>query len=286
MKFSTLTANLLLVASAALASPLSARKQEAMDAIRARRSLRRSNASGSSSNNTNGTADATTPNWAGVAISQQGVTEVSGTFTVPQPKMPPGADPNSAYCGVAWVGIDGWTNVDLIQTGVLWCTYEDNTTFWFAWYEYLPGFITEFDGVNVTAGSVVTVNAKKTGTNSGITTLTVDGVTVSHDFTGENFSLPGTSAEWIVEDYEIGSWSPPYVPFADFGTVTFTEATAVVNGATITPGEGDWVIIDLEGDKGPITSSNFSGSTVTINYVNNNVSNNVNKSDIVLEHDL
>ncbi|KAL5088774.1 hypothetical protein Trisim1_006189 [Trichoderma cf. simile WF8] len=266
MKFGASAANLLLVATAALASPLSARKQTAMDAFRARRSLRRSIASGPSTNNTGGTTDATSPNWAGVAISQPGVTEVSGTFTVPQPKMPPGADPNLAHCGVAWVGIDGWTNGDLIQTGVLWCTYIDNSTFWYPWYEYLPGFITEIDGVNVTAGSVVTVNAKKTGTNSGITTLTVDGVTASHDFTGEEYSLPGTSAEWIVEDYSLGLVGPPYAPFADFGTVTFTRATAVVNGDTITPGEGNWVIVDLDQGNGPITSSSFSGSTVTISY--------------------
>ncbi|EHK19259.1 uncharacterized protein TRIVIDRAFT_58943 [Trichoderma virens Gv29-8] len=230
-----------------------------MDALRARRSFRRSN-------NTAGTADATSPNWAGVAISQTGVTEVSGTFTVPQPKLPAGGDPSVSYCGVAWVGIDGWTNGDLIQTGVLWCITEGET-FWDPWYEYLPGAITIYEGVTVSAGSVVTVTATKTGTNSGVTTLTVDGITVSHTFTGENFSLPGTSAEWIVEDYEYSVAGPPFVPFADFGSVTFTGATAVVNGATITPGEGNWVIIDLERSNSSITSSSFSGSTVTINYL-------------------
>ncbi|UKZ75813.1 hypothetical protein TrVFT333_003507 [Trichoderma virens FT-333] len=172
-----------------------------MDALRARRSFRRSN-------NTAGTADATSPNWAGVAISQTGVTEVSGTFTVPQPKLPAGGDPSVSYCGVAWVGIDGWTNGDLIQTGVLWCITEGET-FWDPWYEYLPGAITIYEGVTVSAGSVVTVTATKTGTNSGVTTLTVDGITVSHTFTGENFSLPGTSAEWIVEDYEYSVAGPP-----------------------------------------------------------------------------
>ncbi|UKZ49285.1 hypothetical protein TrVGV298_003530 [Trichoderma virens] len=237
MKFTSLTANLLLVATTALASPLSARKQAAMDALRARRSFRRSN-------NTAGTADATSPNWAGVAISQTGVTEVSGTFTVPQPKLPAGGDPSVSYCGVAWVGIDGWTNGDLIQTGVLWCITEGET-FWDPWYEYLPGAITIYEGVTVSAGSVVTVTATKTGTNSGVTTLTVDGITTMN----------------------IQSPVPPFVPFADFGSVTFTGATAVVNGATITPGEGNWVIIDLERSNSSITSSSFSGSTVTINYL-------------------
>ncbi|KAL6700577.1 peptidase A4 family domain-containing protein [Trichoderma pleuroticola] len=273
MKLGTFTTNLLLVATAALASPLPARKQAAMDAFRARRSLRRSIASGPGANITGGATDATSSNWAGVAISQPGVTEVSGTFTVPQPKMPPGADPNLAYCSVAWVGIDGWINGDLIQTGVLWCTYIDNSTYWYPWYEYLPGFITEIDGVNVTAGSVITVNAKKTGTNSGITTLTVDGVTASHDFTGQEYSLPGTSAEWIVEDYELSLGTLIYAPFADFGTVTFTGATAVVNGTTITPGDGEWVIVDLDQGNGPMTTSSFSGSTVNIHYISDSGAN-------------
>ncbi|KAM0245150.1 hypothetical protein ACHAQJ_010643 [Trichoderma viride] len=264
MKFIALASNLLLVATGALASPLSARKQAAMDALRVRNSFRRSNAFRAGSNNT-GTADATSVNWAGVAIEQTGVTEVSGTFTVPQPRVPPGGDPGISYCGVAWVGIDGWTNGDLIQTGVLWCIFE-NETFWEPWYEYLPAPITSYEGVSVGAGSVVTVTATKTGTNSGFTTLTVDGITVSQTFSGESFSLPGTSAEWIVEDYEVSVLGPPFVPFADFGSVTFTGATAVVNGATLTPGEGAWFIIDLEQNGTSITSSSLSGSTVTINY--------------------
>lgn len=253
------------MATAALASPLSARKQEAMDAIRAKRSFRSSNANRVGFNDTDGTANAASFNWAGVAISQPGVTEVSGTFTVPQPQMPPGGDPSVSYCGVAWVGIDGWTNGDLIQTGVLWCVFENETS-WDPWYEYLPGFITTYDGVTVSAGSVVTVTATKTGDNSGVTTLTVDGITVSHTFSGEGYSLPGTSAEWIVEDYELSTIGPVYVPFADFGSVTFTEATAVVNGTTITPAEGAWLIIDMTQGGTSLTSTTLFGDKLIIDY--------------------
>ncbi|KAM0455136.1 hypothetical protein ACHAPV_008027 [Trichoderma viride] len=266
MKLITLAANLLLVATAALASPLSDHKQAAMDAFRAKRSLRRSQASRASFNNTGGFADGSSNNWSGVAILQSGVTEVSGTFTVPVPKLPPGGDPNTAYCGVAWVGIDGWFNDDLIQTGVLWCISENQASY-NPWYEYLPGPITFINEVTVSGGSVVTVTATKTGDNSGITTLTVDGTTVSHTFSGEGSSLPGSSAEWIVEDYSLEVEEQILVPFADFGNVTFTDASAVVNGATITPAEGSWLIIDMVQNETSLTSTTLFGNKLNINYV-------------------
>ncbi|UKZ68998.1 uncharacterized protein TrAtP1_010016 [Trichoderma atroviride] len=266
MKLIHSAANLLLVATAALASPLSDHKKAAMDAFRAKRYSRPSQASRPSFNNTGGFADGTSDNWSGVAILQSGVTEVSGTFTVPVPKLPPGGDPNTAYCGVAWVGIDGWFNDDLIQTGVLWCISENQASY-NPWYEYLPGPITFFYGVTISAGSVVTVTATKTGNNSGITALTVDGTTVSHTFSGEGSSLPGSSAEWIVEDYSLSLEEQVLVPFADFGNVTFTDASAVVNGAIITPSEGPWFIIDMVQNNATLTSTTLFSNKLNIYYV-------------------
>ncbi|PTB69243.1 hypothetical protein BBK36DRAFT_1137691 [Trichoderma citrinoviride] len=262
MKSLAFAANVLLIVNAALASPLAARKQAAMDAIRARSAARRSNRFQAGSDKVNGTADAVSTNWAGAAITTSGITEVSGTFTVPRPSPPAGGSSRDEYCGAAWVGIDGYSDADLIQTGVLWCV-EDGEYLYEAWYEYLPASLVEYSGISVTAGSVVTVTATKTGTNSGITTLSSGGRTVSHTFSRENSPLPGTSAEWIVEDFTSGS---SLVPFADFGSVTFTGASAVVNGATVTPG-GSAVIIDLEDSRGDIiTSTSVSGGTVTVEY--------------------
>jgi len=76
--------------------------------------------------------------------------------------------------------------------------------------------------------------------------------------------LPGTSAEWIVEDFLSDNSE---VPFADFGSVTFTGASAVINGATVTPGSDSavWNIV-LDENKA-LTSTTISGSTVTVDYV-------------------
>ncbi|KAL7939416.1 peptidase G1 [Trichoderma chlorosporum] len=266
MKLTTLAANLVLVATAALASPLSDHKQAAMDAFRAKRSSRRSQASRASFDNTGEYADGQSNNWSGVAVYESGVTEVSGTLTAPQPKIPPGGDPNGTYCGVAWVGIDGWSNGDLIQTGILWCISENQSS-WNPWYEYLPAPITFINDVTISGGSVVTVTATKTGNNSGITTLTVDGTTVSHTFSGESYSLPGSSAEWIVEDYTLNIGEQALVPFADFGNVAFTDASAVVNGATITPAEGSWFIIDMVQNGTTLTSTTLQGNSISVSYV-------------------
>ncbi|TFA98880.1 hypothetical protein CCMA1212_009318 [Trichoderma ghanense] len=264
MKSLAFAANVLLLASAVLASPLSARKQAAINAIRARSAARRSNRfQAGSSKSVNGTADVESTNWAGAAITTSGITEVTGTFTVPKPSVPSGGSSSEEYCGAAWVGIDGYSDADLIQTGVLWCV-EGGEYEYEAWYEYLPAALVAYSGISVSAGSVVTVTATKTGTNSGVTTLTSGGKTVSHTFSRENSPLPGTSAEWIVEDFTSGS---SLVPFADFGSVTFTGSSAVINGQTVTPGSDSAVIIDLEDSRGNIlTSTSVSGGTVTVEY--------------------
>jgi len=262
MKFTTVAVNVLLIANVALSSPLSVRMQEAKETLRARNAIRRSNRLLTTTDITNGTAAVQSSNWAGAAIATSGVTEVTGTFTVPKPTIPSGGSSSTEYCGAAWVGIDGYSDSDLIQTGVLWCV-EGSSYLYEAWYEYLPASLIEYSGITVTSGSVVTVTATKTGTNSGTTTLTAGGKTVSHTFSGQSSPLPGTSAEWIVEDFLSDNSE---VPFANFGTVTFTGATAIINGATVTPGGDGAVNIYLQ-ENGPVlTSTTISGSTVTVTY--------------------
>jgi len=263
MKFLVAAANLLLAANVAIASPL---MEGAKAELSRRNALRRSGKLHSTgiSKIVNGTAAEESTNWAGAALTGSGFTEVQGTFTVPKPSIPSGGSSRTQYCGAAWVGIDGYSDADLIQTGVLWCV--QGTTFEYeAWYEYLPASLIAYSGITVTSGSVVTVTATKTGTNSGTTTLTAGGKTVSHTFSGQSSPLPGTSAEWIVEDFTSGS---SLVPFANFGSVTFTGATAIKSGTTVTASSSGSTNIYLESSSGStLTSTTISGSTVTVTYV-------------------
>lgn len=108
------------LASLALASPM---MERAKLELQARNAARRGNTfKAAREGSTNLTATTTeSTNWSGAAIVTTGVTEVSGTFTVPVPSAPSGGKSNTEYCGAAWVGIDGYNNAALIQTGVLWC---------------------------------------------------------------------------------------------------------------------------------------------------------------------
>jgi len=208
-------------------------------------------------------------NWAGAVLETTGVTEVTGTFTVPKPSVPSGGSTRTEYCGAAWVGIDGDTcQSGLIQTGVFWCI-QNGAFSYEAWYEWIPEASVAYSGISVTAGNVITVTVTKTSSTGGVTTLknVSTGQSATHTFTRENDggTLCGENAEWIVEDFESGS---SLVPFANFGTVTFTGATAVVGGATVTAGgdDADTIVLVSSSDKA-LTDTTVSGSTVTVTYV-------------------
>ncbi|TGJ81496.1 hypothetical protein E0Z10_g7247 [Xylaria hypoxylon] len=191
-------------------------------------------------------------NWGGAAIVTSGVTKVSGTFTVPKPSIPFGGRTTTDYCGAAWVGIDGYSNSALIQTGVLWCV-EGTSYEYEAWYEYLPASLIAYSGFSVTSGNSVTVTVTKTSSTGGTTTISANGK-----------KSQGTSAEWIVEDFTSGS---SLVPFANFGSVTFTGATAVINGATVQASADSSVTIVLESSFGSaLTGTTISGSSVAVVY--------------------
>lgn len=87
------------------------------------------------------------------------------------------------------------------------------------------------------------------------------GQTVNQYITSSS-ALCEENAEWIVEDYEEGGG---LVPFADFGTVTFTGASATTGSGSVGPSGA--TLIDIEQDGEVLTSASVSGSSVTIQYV-------------------
>jgi hypothetical protein len=107
----------------------------------------------------------------------------------------------------------------------------------------------------------VTASSKTSGTATITNEST--GKTVSHTFSNEGSlgSLCETNAEWIVEDFESGNG---LVPFANFGTVTFSGATATQNGATVGPSGAQ--ILDIEQNGQVLTSCGDSSSSVTCTY--------------------
>ncbi|KAJ7039098.1 aspergillopepsin [Mycena alexandri] len=185
-------------------------------------------------------------NWAGASFESPAGTykAVTGTFVVPSPTAPSGG--SGTFAASAWVGIDGDTcGSAILQTGIDF-TVSNGRVSYDAWFEYFPAFATDFTGITIAAGNTIKLTATVASATSGSVTIenVSTGVTVSKALTS-SARLCQENAEWIVEDFEEGN---SLVPFADFGTVTFTNAVATLNSKVL-------------------TSVSTSSSSVTVQYV-------------------
>ena len=200
---------------------------------------------------------------------------MTGTFTVPTP---------SGYGAASiWVGIDGDTcGSAILQTGI--DVYSENGEIGFdgtwhfcfshdfshvdfsrfsAWYEWFPDYAYYFSDIDIEAGDVITVTVTATSTTSGSATITNQSrdQTVVQQLSSTS-ALCESNAEWIVEDF---STSSGLVPFADFGTVTSTNALATTPNGNVGPGGAS--DIDIVQNNEILTSVSIGSQTVTVSYV-------------------
>ncbi|KAL1878027.1 hypothetical protein VTK73DRAFT_8251 [Phialemonium thermophilum] len=205
-------------------------------------------------------------NWAGAVLIGSGFTSVTGTIVVPTPSAPSGGRRSTQYAASAWVGIDGDTcQTAILQTGVDFYATGSGSVSFDAWYEWFPDYAYTFSGFAVHAGDTIRMTATVSGSTSGSVRLEnlSTGRSVSHSFSNQQGSLCQTNAEWIVEDFSSGGG---LVPFADFGTVTFTSASATTRSGTVGVQGAD--IIDIRQGNSVLTDCSTSGSsTVTCTYV-------------------
>jgi len=255
MKFTTV-ASALLLASSAVAAPGTALRKARAASSRQSKPINRLATDDSITHDKNVEYSS---NWAGAILIGTGYTSVTGTFTVPTP--------STTGSGSAWVGIDGDTcGTAILQTGIDWTKSGSKITY-DAWYEWYPDYAYDFSGISLSAGDSITVTVTATSKTGGTAKITnnTKGQTVTHTFSGEasEGSLCEYNAEWIVEDFEE---SGSQVAFADFGTVTFTGASAVKSGTTV--GLTGATIIDIKQNNEVLTDVTLNGSSgVTIEYV-------------------
>ncbi|GJE98794.1 peptidase A4 family-domain-containing protein [Phanerochaete sordida] len=248
-----------LLATAAFALPSSKERHEARVARRAgglRQSLPRVS---------NETHPEYSSNWAGAVYNSAKGTykSVTATFVVPTPKAPSGSSSRTEYSASAWVGIDGDTCGNaILQTGVDF-NVEGGSVSYDAWYEWYPDYAYDFSGITFSPGDSVTLTVTAASTTSGTAVITNNskGKTVTKQITSRS-ALCEQDAEWIVEDFEEGS---SLVPFANFGTVTFTGASAKTASGSVGPGSAN--TIDIEQNNKVLTSVSTSSSSVTVSYV-------------------
>jgi hypothetical protein len=205
-------------------------------------------------------------NWSGAVLTAPPAgstfTSVAATFVVPTPSGTNGA-------ASIWVGIDGDTYSDaILQTGVD-VTVTNGKATYDCWYEWFPDYAYYFstNKIVINAGDTIDLLVKSSSSRAGVVTITnkSTGKSVSQSLTPPTASavLGGKNAEWIVEDFQSGN---SLVPFANFGAVTFTGATAgTSSGASVdTTGAS---ILDIEQNSKILTSVSASGGTVTVTYV-------------------
>jgi hypothetical protein len=173
-----------------------------------------------------GVATAATYNWSGyVATGAQGqFTAVSASWVVPAASCSGGGDTYSSD----WVGIDGYPGTDgTVEQDGTDTDCAGGVPTYYAWYEMYPAETTELpSGHPVSAGDQMSASVTVSGTQW---MLTLHSSTPSWDFTEPvtQSGLQEASVEWIAERPTVNG---QYAVLTNFGTVTFTGASATLGG--------------------------------------------------------
>lgn len=150
-------------------------------------------------------------NWSGQVLTGGTYTGVTGAWQVPT--VQPSAVP--VYSS-SWIGIDGASDQQLIQTGTEQRSNAGGTGY-YAWIELIPDAEVPLANAPVAPGDQIAASVTETATN--LWTITIEDQTASWYFSQEfSYVAPGLSAEWIEEAPLVGVQST----LADFGAVTFT----------------------------------------------------------------
>jgi hypothetical protein len=205
----------------------------------------------------------TSSNWAGFAaltslLNPQAnvVNSVKGSWVVPT--LTCGS--TSTYSS-AWVGMDGYSNSSVEQTG----TEHDcsnGTSSYYAWYEMYPkpGYKVP---LAVKAGDTITAEVAYNNTR-GQFTLTLQNTTTGKSYSTVQRSNKAarSSAEWVVE----APWSGGVLPLANFGTLSLSNS--LVNGVAVGAS-------GLATDKIDMVSSDSSYTKASTSALTNNANFNV-----------
>ena len=191
-------------------------------------------------------------NWSGYAETGN-FAAISGSWTVPA--VTPGESTTtrtgrfgrltatSAWYSATWLGVDGFNNGNLIQTGTE-QDYYGGSAHYSVWWEILPAAETVIPEP-VSPGDVLTANITKTpaqvvvggrsgrsrGTTENEWTITLQDTTQHWTFTTtQAYAGTGTSAEWIEEAPEVNG---QIAPLANYSFPSTSTAAGDFNSANV-----------------------------------------------------
>lgn len=162
-------------------------------------------------------------NWSGYAATGSDFTAVSGTWKVPQ------VTTNGGYgADASWVGIGGVNTRDLIQAGTD-ATAAGGGVRYTAWVETLPQ-VSHTVPLSVSPGDSVSVTISQQ--SDGTWQIAFKDNTTGQTYqTTTTYNSSLSSAEWVEEAPAGGR---RVLPLDNFGTVQFTNGSAVENGKKVT----------------------------------------------------
>ncbi len=167
----------------------------------------------------------TSQNWSGYAVTGSGYTGITGTWTVPQPRVA-----GAPGVGATWVGIGGVTSHDLIQAGTQDVSLGAGQFQFQTWIEMLPAASQQVS-LAVVPGDSITVSIDEQGAGTGMWQVSMKNNTSNQSFqTSVQYTSTESSAEWV-EEAPAGSRG--ILPLDNFGSVSFTDASATQNGQAV-----------------------------------------------------
>jgi hypothetical protein len=176
--------------------------------------------------------DGTASNWGGYAVEtslaspqKNAVSAVHGSWRIPTVSASTSPETYSAL----WVGIDGDSDNTVEQLGTEqdWTPDGQTNYVWFEMYPHRGYLITGFP---IETGDTFSASVNYAGGSLFILSITnvTKGVSYTVPPRYTKMKASRESAEWIVEaPYQGG-----VLPLADFGTVSFSNCSATVNGVT------------------------------------------------------
>jgi hypothetical protein len=163
-------------------------------------------------------------NWAGYAATAGGYTAVSATWRLTELALSsPGTD-------ATWIGIGGVRSHDLIQAGTDRTAINGGKPTLEAWVELLP-LPSRTVPLALKPGDMIQVSITQQGPESWLIALNNLTSGQSYQVT-ERYASSLTSVEWVQEAPSAGRGRQ--LPLDNFGTITFSEASAVQDDATVT----------------------------------------------------
>lgn len=171
-------------------------------------------------------------NWSGYAVTGSGFTSITGTWTVPTV-----SSTRKPTYSSTWIGIDGFNNSSLIQTGTEQDFYNGSAHY-LAWWEILPAAETPISTIVVHPGDKFSASVSR-GTGSNWMISISDNTSGQHFTTVQSYSGPGTSAEWIQEAPTVGG---RIANLAHYGHTTFDPGTLNSGGPALSASEGGVMI--------------------------------------------